>query len=104
MKASLDQILTEGSVMIIDGSMSTALENLGADLNNDLWTAMVLADHPELVRLVHLEYLRAGADCGITCSYQASVPGYMKHGFTQKEAEDLIRRRWKSRRAFSPIR
>ena len=90
MKASLEQVLEKEGVMVIDGSMSTALEQLGADLNTSLWTAMTLARQPALVRQVHVNYFRAGADCGITCSYQATIPGLMKHGFTLAEAEDVI--------------
>jgi len=89
---SLNKILDQNKIMVIDGSMSTALEKLGADLNNELWTAKILAEHPELVKQVHINYFKAGADCGITCSYQASIPGLIKNGFTQKEAEDLIAR------------
>ena len=92
MKASLEQVLEKEGVMVIDGSMSTALENMGADLNNSLWTAHCLAAQPELVRQVHINYFRAGADCGITCSYQASIPGLMNVGYTRSEAEDLIRK------------
>ena len=92
MKASLEYILEKNQIMVIDGSMSTALEKMGADLNNDLWTAMVLAKQPELVKQVHINYFKAGADCGITCSYQATIPGLMKHGFTQEEAEEMIAR------------
>ena len=92
MTASLQHILDKNGVMVIDGSMSTALENMGADLNNSLWTAHVLATRPEMVRQVHINYLRAGADCGITCSYQATIPGLMNQGYTRTEAEDLIRR------------
>ena len=32
--------------LLIDGAMSTALEQLGADTNNSLWTASVLANQP----------------------------------------------------------
>lgn len=78
--------------MVIDGSMSTALEHLGANLNSKLWTARALAESPELVKQVHLDYFRAGADCGITCSYQATIPGLMANGSTREEAEDLIAR------------
>lgn len=90
MKASLEQILAKEGVMVIDGSMSTALEQLGADLNTSLWTAMTLARQPELVRQVHVNYFRAGADCGITCSYQATIPGLERHGFSRAQAEDVI--------------
>ena len=67
--ASIENILAQNKIMIIDGSMSTALEKLGANLNSKLWTAKCLEEAPELVKQVHLDYFRAGADCGITCSY-----------------------------------
>ena len=92
MKASLDEILTRNKIMVIDGSMSTALENLGAEHKNDLWTAQTLVDNPDLIKQVHINYFRAGADCGITCSYQATIPGLVKHGFTELEAEEIITR------------
>ena len=92
MRASLEEILQKEKIMVIDGSMSTALEVLGANLNNTLWTASVLRDQPELVRQVHYDYLKAGADCGITCSYQATIPGLLKAGCSKEEAEELIAR------------
>lgn len=92
MKASLNDILEKNGVMLIDGSMGSGLEALGADLNNKLWTACVLAEDPEKVKKVHLNYFRAGADCGITCSYQATIPGLMDNGFSREEAEQLIKR------------
>lgn len=92
MRASFDTALDQTGILVIDGSMSTALEQMGCDLNDSLWTAKVLAEQPDLVRQVHENYFRAGADCGITCSYQATIPGLMAHGYTQGEAEDLIRR------------
>lgn len=90
MKASIQDVLDKNKIMVIDGSMSTALEELGADINNSLWTAGTLATEPELVRQVHLNYFRAGADCGITCTYQATIPGLMENGYTEEEAERII--------------
>ena len=52
--------------LLIDGAMSTALEQLGADTNNSLWTASVLANQPALVKKVHQEYFKAGARLEIT--------------------------------------
>ena len=66
MKADLNEILQQNRIMVIDGSMSTALEELGANLNHNLWTASVLKDQPDLVRQVQYDYFKAGADCGIT--------------------------------------
>ena len=89
---TISDIISRNGIMVIDGSMSTALEHLGADLNSKLWTARALAESPELVRQVHLDYFRAGADCGITCSYQATIPGLTANGYTREEAEKLIAR------------
>ena len=89
-KATIQDVLDKNRIMVIDGSMATALEALGADTNSSLWTAAALAAQPELVKQVHLDYFRAGADCGITCSYQATIPGLMAHGYTEEEAEELI--------------
>ncbi|MCD8148810.1 MAG: homocysteine S-methyltransferase [Clostridiales bacterium] len=90
MRVTLDEILRRNGLMVIDGSMSTALERLGANLNSRLWTAKALAETPELVKQVHLDYFRAGADCGITCSYQATIPGLTENGYTGDEARKLI--------------
>ena len=86
--SSIREIIDRNGIMVIDGSMSTALENLGANLNSKLWTAKALEVSPELVRQVHLDYFKAGADCGITCSYQATIPGLMNAGCTKEEATD----------------
>ena len=88
----LQEALAQSGRLVIDGSMSTALEHLGCKLNDKLWTARVLAERPEMVKEVHLQYMRAGADCHITCSYQATIPGLLENGFSQPEAEEIIRR------------
>ncbi|WP_298031307.1 homocysteine S-methyltransferase [uncultured Dysosmobacter sp.] len=90
MRVSLQETLKKTGVLVIDGSMSTLLEQLGCDLRDSLWTAKALAEQPELVREVHLRYFRAGADCGITCSYQATIPGLMNKGCSCEEAERMI--------------
>ena len=89
-KATIQDVLENNKIMVIDGSMTTALEALGANTKSSLWTAAALAEQPELVKQVHLDYFKAGADCGITCSYQATMPGLMAHGYTEAQAEKLI--------------
>lgn len=90
MKASIKDVLDKKTIMIIDGSMSAALEELGADVSGSLWTAGVLATRPDLVKKVHYNYFKAGADCGITCSYQATIPGLTANGYSIEEAERII--------------
>ncbi len=85
-KALLDDV----PFMVIDGAMATELEALGCDLNDALWSARLLAQAPEKIRQVHQAYFEAGADCAITASYQATVPGFMQAGMTAEEARALI--------------
>ena len=89
-RTTIQETLEKTGILVIDGSMSTALEQLGCDLNDSLWTAKALDQQPELVEQVHENYFAAGADCGITCSYQATIPGLMAKGHTLAEAEGLI--------------
>lgn len=89
-RASLPGLLEACGQLVIDGSMSTALEQMGVNLSHKLWTAKALVECPEKVKQVHWNYFHAGADCGITCSYQATIPGLMKAGYTQAEAEHII--------------
>lgn len=78
--------------LLIDGAMSTALEQLGADTNNSLWTASVLANQPALVKKVHQEYFKAGARLAITDTYQANVPAFIRNGYSKQETHSLIQR------------
>lgn len=86
----LTTLLAEKKYLIIDGAMGTELESRGCQLNDKLWSAKVLLENPDLIYQVHLDYLRAGADFIITCSYQASVPGFSERGLSEKEALGLI--------------
>ena len=79
-------------LLILDGAMATELERRGADLNDPLWSAKMLLETPELIRDVHLDYFRAGADIAITASYQATIEGYTRRGLTRTQAIDLIQK------------
>jgi homocysteine S-methyltransferase len=79
-----------GSVVVLDGGMSNALEDLGYDLSDPLWTARVLRDSPHAVAEVHRRYYRAGAQVATTASYQASVPGFVAQGLSPEEAATLL--------------
>lgn len=69
-----------GGIRVLDGGMATELERRGFDLSGPLWSAHVLDEAPEAIAAVHLDYLRAGADCIETASYQISALGYRELG------------------------
>jgi homocysteine S-methyltransferase len=80
------------AAVILDAGLATALEERGHCLANRLWSARVLVDEPDAIRQVHMDFLEAGADCITTSSYQASLPGFLRAGFTVTESERLLRR------------
>lgn len=78
--------------LVLDGALATELERRGADLRDALWSARLLIEQPELIRAVHLDYFRAGADVATTASYQASFEGFARRGIGAEDAADLMRR------------
>jgi homocysteine S-methyltransferase len=77
---------------VLDGGLATELERRGADLHDPLWSATLLLDDPDLIRLLHEAYYAAGADVAVTASYQASIPGFTSRGITADGARRLIMR------------
>ena len=76
--------------VVLDGGLSTALEQQGADLGGALWTARLLAEEPERLAEAHRAYFRAGARVATTASYQASVEGLVAAGYDATAARRLI--------------
>lgn len=76
---------------MLDGGLATELERAGHDLDDPLWSARVLLDDPGAVEAVHRAYLAAGADCILTATYQATIPGLEARGLSVAEAEEVLR-------------
>ena len=89
----ISNYLVLGNAVLLDGGLATFLETLGADISGALWSADILLKQPALVKQTHLEYFRAGANIAITASYQASVPGLVKHlNITDEQAKEVVRK------------
>lgn len=76
--------------LLLDGGLSNQLESQGCNLSHKLWSAKMLVESPEEIVEAHLTYLKAGAHCITTSSYQATVPGFISSGFDDKTSESLI--------------
>jgi homocysteine S-methyltransferase len=84
---------TPNTAIILDGALATYLETLGADISGSLWSASILISQPSLIKQTHLDYYRAGANVAITASYQASIPGLVKHlELSENEAKAIVRK------------
>ncbi|MCL4863669.1 MAG: homocysteine S-methyltransferase, partial [Caldilineaceae bacterium] len=87
----LQPLLDAHGVIVLDGALATELERRGADLRDPLWSAKVLLEQPALIRQVHKDYYRAGADVATTASYQATFAGFARRGLSHSQAADLMR-------------
>ncbi len=88
----IDLFLRHQSWLVLDGALATELEQRGAVLDDPLWSARILLEQPGLIRQVHEDYFRAGADVAITASYQASFEGFARRGLSLEQSEALLRR------------
>lgn len=79
---------------VVDGGLASTLQAGGYEVDGDpLWSARLLATHPDAIKKVHTAFLEAGAEVLVCGSYQASISGFQQHlGTTQEAALALIRR------------
>jgi S-methylmethionine-dependent homocysteine/selenocysteine methylase len=68
----LERRMGEGEVVILDGATGTELEKRGVPMDDAAWCAAALVTHPETVREVHEDYIRAGAEVVITNTFPTS--------------------------------
>lgn len=77
--------------VVLDGGLSTALEEQGADLSGSLWTARLLGEESDRIAHAHRAYYLAGAHVATTASYQSSLEGMVAAGYDERAARGLIR-------------
>ncbi len=92
MPSCFDAFRRRQGFVLLDGGLATELEGAGHDLNDPLWSAKVLVEAPHAVEAAHASFLRAGADCVITATYQASFERLAARGLTRAESEAVFRR------------
>lgn len=75
---------------MLDGGLGTHLETLGHDLSSSLWSARLLIEEPDLIRRVHADFFRAGAQVAISSSYQVSYDGLSAAGYGRSDVDRLL--------------
>ncbi len=58
----LDDQLSKQEIIVLDGAVGSEIARLGGVMDAAAWCAVANKTHPEVVRRVHEEYIRAGAD------------------------------------------
>lgn len=82
----LEERLTRGEVIILDGATGTELDRRGVPMHGHAWSAAALRTHSDIVRQVHEDYIRAGADIVTTNTFATA-----RHVLDQTELRDAVR-------------
>lgn len=64
--------LDRGEVVILDGGTGTELQSRGVPMHGFAWSASAIETHPDVVRAVHEDYIRAGADVIIANTFSTA--------------------------------
>ncbi len=67
--AWLDRRIAAGEVIVIDGAMGTELEARGVPMDRSVWSGAAVIEHGDMVRAIHEDYIRAGAEVIITNTF-----------------------------------
>ena len=59
--ASLQERLDNNEIILMDGGVSTEIQKRGVSLDSNVWSGLTSKFHPDEVRQVHEDYIRAGS-------------------------------------------
>jgi len=83
--------LAAGQVVFLDGATGTELERRGVPMDAEAWCALASGTHPQVLRAVHEDYIRAGADVIIVNTF-ASARHLLEAAGVADRTESLARR------------
>ena len=90
-RIDLEQHLSSGEMLLLDGATGTELERRGASTALPLWSAPALRDQAELVEEIHADYAAAGVDA-LTANTFRTQRRTLSRGGGGDEAGPLTRR------------
>lgn len=70
--------LAQGGTVVLDGGTGTEIQRRGVAMDDEVWCATANLTHGEVIRRVHVDYIRAGAEV-ITANTYASSPLSFAH-------------------------
>lgn len=73
--------------IILDGATSTELERRGVPMDTGTWSGLAALSHPDVLRELHADYLRAGAEVIIANTYAAAPQHVAAAGFGDRARE-----------------
>ena len=73
--------------IVLDGAVSTELQRMGVPMSADTWSGLAAITHPDTLRELHAEYLRAGAEVIIANTYATAPQHVAAAGYGDRARE-----------------
>jgi homocysteine S-methyltransferase len=83
----LDSRLKAGEVIIMDGGTGTEIRRRGTPTGRNAWSAEPMPDHPDLIREIHEDYIKVGAEIIITNTFSTGRDKLEAAGMADRTAE-----------------
>jgi S-methylmethionine-dependent homocysteine/selenocysteine methylase len=83
----LSRRLAGGEVVVIDGGMGSELQARGVRMDDEAWSGVANLTHGHVVREIHEDYIRAGADVIIANTYAAARLPLERAGYGDRVVE-----------------
>ena len=68
----LQHMIATGELVFLDGATGTEIERREVPMDAAAWSAAALLTHPQVIRAIHEDYIRAGSDVIITNSFSTA--------------------------------
>lgn len=79
--------LQKGKIVLLDGATGTELQKRGAPMHNETWCGVATLSHGDLLRQIHEDYIRAGADIITANTFSTNRNMLEPAGFGDRVAE-----------------
>jgi S-methylmethionine-dependent homocysteine/selenocysteine methylase len=83
----LQRRLAAGALVVLDGGMGTEIQARGVPMDGEAWSALANVTHPDIVRTVHEDFIRAGADVVIANTFPAGLGALAAAGIGDRLVE-----------------
>ena len=80
MYKNIKKKLSSRQTIILDGGTGTDIQRRGAPMSGETWCAEVNLTHPDIVRAVHEDYIRVGADIITANTFASSALSFNYYG------------------------
>lgn len=84
---AIEHRMAAAEVVILDGATGTELQRRGVPMHAEAWSAAALLTHPDEVRAVHADYIRAGSDVILTNTFGTNRALLERGGLAERRRE-----------------